>query len=279
MRFIWLFIGWVGLAGVASAAAQGRLWARLERNVEITHRGQPDWATPLVTVSPRPEEGFRTDFSRQSTAGGRTAWNYGGAKGLQFLPLPRMELRLSPPPFFAHSNPKLEDGFGDVAFRLKYRLYGSAESSHDAIVTAELGASLPTGKSGNGSCCAVMSPTLEAGKGFGRLALTASAGGTLPVSGVTTLGRQVVLNEAIQYHATQYRGTRLLWLETEFNSTLYRGGRNDGKAQTFVTPGLVVSRIRLRGRLKLTLGAGEQIALTRFYTYNHSPIFSGRMRF
>jgi hypothetical protein len=33
------------------------------------------------------------------------------------------------------------------------------------------------------------------------------------------------------------------------------------------------------GNLTLTLGAGEQIALTHFNTYNHSPIFSVRLRF
>jgi hypothetical protein len=70
----------------------------------------------------------------------------------------------------------------------------------------------------------------------------------------------------------------------ETNSTFYLGGSNDGKQQTFVTPGVIVSRIPLKRsggavRLALTLAAGEQIALTHFNTYNHSPIFSGRFRF
>ena len=80
--------------------------------------------------------------------------------------------------------------------------------------------------------------------------------------------------------------TQLLWFETEFNSTFYKGGSNDGKQQTFTTPGVIVSRIPLirgstgaRDVLALTLGAGEQIALTHFNTYNHSPIFTGRLRF
>jgi hypothetical protein len=99
------------------------------------------------------------------------------------------------------------------------------------------------------------------------------------------LGRQVVLNEAFQYHATGFRATRLLWVETEFNTTMYRGGKNDGREQTFATPGVIVSRMQLRHdaaggeKLALTLAAGEQIALTHFNTYNHSPIFSARLRF
>jgi hypothetical protein len=78
--------------------------------------------------------------------------------------------------------------------------------------------------------------------------------------------------------------TKLLWTEAEINSTFYLGGSNDGKQQTFATPGVLISRIPLNGsggvvRLTLTLGAGEQIALTHFNTYNHSPIFSVRFRF
>jgi hypothetical protein len=32
-----------------------------------------------------------------------------------------------------------EDGFGDVAFRMKFRVYGSSEDHRNAIVTALLG--------------------------------------------------------------------------------------------------------------------------------------------
>jgi hypothetical protein len=83
----------------------------------------------------------------------------------------------------------------------------------------------------------------------------------------------------------QWKVSSLVWVETEFNSTLYAGGKNDGKHQTFTTPGVVVSRIPIghygdeHYPLVLTLGAGEQIALTHFHTYDHAPIFSGRVRF
>jgi hypothetical protein len=277
-------LGLLALVG-RSAAAQGGWMAWEEREVAAAAKAQPGWATPLVTISPKVEQGFRTDFVRQSVSGGKTTWNYGNTKGLQIVPWRRLEVRFSPPPFISHSNPKVEDGFGDVAFRAKYRFYGSSEAQHNAVVTAELGASVPTGKSGNGSCCAILTPTLEAGKGIGRLDVLASAGGSLPVSNAVGLGRQVVLNEAFQYHATGFRATRLLWVETEFNTTMYRGGKNDGREQTFATPGVIVSRMQLRHdaaggeKLALTLAAGEQIALTHFNTYNHSPIFSARLRF
>ena len=269
-----LFVG-----GSISAVAQDGWFKRYEARLEETLTQQPHWATPLVTTNPRVEEDIRADFVRQSLSGGQQSWNYGNTKGLQIVPLRRVELRFSPPPFITHTNSKLEDGFGDVAFRAKVRLYGSSEDHHNAIVTALLGASVPTGKSGNGSCCAILTPTLEAGKGFGKVDFVTSLGGSLPVSNAVKLGRQFVWNNAAQVHVT-----KLLWIETETNSTYYFGGTNDGKQQTFMTPGVIVSRIPLNRNsgtvhLTLTLGVGEQIALTHFNTYNHSPIFSGRFRF
>ena len=263
------------------AVAQSSFIGRYQQRLQATLLEQPHWATPLVTVNARLEEGLRADFVRQTAPGGPTTWNLGNTKGLQIVPLRRVEVRFSPPPFFLHSNPQTEDGFGDVAFRIKYRIYGSSEEHHNAIVTIYMGASVPTGKSGNGSCCAILTPTLELGKGFGRLALTTSGGGSLPVSGTDKLGRSAVWNNAIQF-----RATGLLWLQNEFNSTFYKGGKYDGRQQTFATPGIVVSRIpliRAAGRqpspLTITLGAGEQIALTHFNTYNHAPIFTARLRF
>ncbi len=263
------------------ALAQKTLLDWYQAQAASTQKNQPQWATPLVTTSPRIEQGLRTDFVRQTTADGQTTWNYGNTNGLQFIPFRRIELRLSPPPYMTHSNRSIEDGFGDVGFRMKYRLYGSNEEHHNAIATVFLRASVPTGKSGNGSCCATLAPTLELGKGIRKVALTTSLGGSLPVTNATKLGRQIAWNNAVQLHAT-----KLLWLETEFNSTYFLGGKSDGKTQTFVTPGLIVSRIPLvRGRdgkrdpLLLSVGAGEQIALTHFKTYDHLPIFTARLRF
>ena len=265
--------------GQLRASGQDGWFKNYQARVASTLTAQPHWPSPLVTTSPRLEQEFRTDFVRQSLTAGQQSWNYGSTKGLQVVVLRQLELRFSPPPFITHTNPKSEDGFGDVAFRAKVRLYGSSEDHHNAIVTALLGASVPTGKNGNGSCCAILSPMLEAGKGLGRFDVITSFGATLPVSNVTKLGRQFVFNNAEQYHV---KG--LLWVESEFNSTFYYGGSNDGKQQTFVTPGIFVRGIPLSGSaggapLALTLAVGEQIALTHFDTYNHSPIFSARLRF
>ncbi len=273
------FLSLLAVLAAPPIDAQSDWLERYEARLKATQAQQPNWATPLITTNPRLAEDIRTDFVRQSLSAGQKSWNYGNTKGLQIVPFRRIELRFSPSPFITHTNPKVEDGFGDVAFRAKVRLYGSSEVQHNAIVTALLGASVPTGKSGNGSCCAILTPTLEAGKGFGKFDAVTSLGGSLPVSNTAKLGRQFIWNNALQYH-----GPWLMWVETEFSSTFYYGGSNDGKQQTFITPGVAVSRIPLNrsGRvvhLTLTLAAGEQIALTHFNTYNHSPIISIRLRF
>jgi hypothetical protein len=139
---------------------------------------------------------------------------------------------------------------------------------------------------GNGSCCAVVTPTLAVGKGFGQLALTSTAGGSLPVTNSKGLGHTITWNNTIQYRAAKTGVARLFWPELEFNSSFFKGGPNDGKTTTFATPGLIVGRIPLThdakgapGRLGLTFGAGQQIALTQFHTYNHATVLTLRVPF
>lgn len=267
--------------GPVGASAQSGFVTRYQARAVATQVNQPRWATPLVTVNARIEQQFRTDFVRQTSSSGQQTWNLGGSKGFQFIPLPRTEIRISPPPFLMHYQGKSIDGFGDMSFRGKFRLYGSNEQHHNAIATAILGASIPTGKNANGSCCAILTPALDIGKGIGNLVLVTSIGGSLPVSNPAKLGRSIVWNNSLQYHLT-----KLVWVQSEFNSTFYKGGPNDGKQQTFITPDLVISRIPLihgaagkQDVLGLTIGVGEQIALTHFHTYNHAPVFTLRLKF
>jgi len=81
----------------------------------------------------------------------------------------------------------------------------------------------------------------------------------------------------------QYKATSLLWPEIEVNSTFYHLGTNDGKNQTFVTPGLMTSRIQLTreksNRLGVIFGAGMQIATSSFHAYNHALVVTGRITF
>jgi len=204
---------------------------------------------------------------------------------MQLYPERHIELIFNVPPFFNRSN-GAQDGFGDVSFLGKYRFYSRNEEHGNAIVTAFVSGSIPTGKNANGSCCAIVTPTLAVGKGLGRLALTSTAGGSLPASNASGLGHTIVWNSAVQYRVARTGLTRFFWPEAEINSSFYKGGSNDGKIATFATPGLIIGRIPLThdasgkpGRLGLTFGAGQQIALTHFHTYNHATVITMRLPF
>jgi hypothetical protein len=81
-------------------------------------------------------------------------------------------------------------------------------------------------------------------------------------------------NNAFQHHVF-----RKFWPEVELNSTIFQDGPNDGKKQNFVTPGLIIGRLRLSSRVGLTFGAGYQIATTHFHTTNHNAILTIRFPF
>src|SRR5215469_6034888 len=56
-----------------------------------TESGQPHWAAPMFTVTPRLVQQFRYDMGWQPNAGFTNA-NYGGGKGVEIVPCDRVEL-------------------------------------------------------------------------------------------------------------------------------------------------------------------------------------------
>jgi hypothetical protein len=254
-------------------AAQSPVADWLHR-VSETQADQPHWVTPVVTVTPRLEQELRYDFVSQQRSNGDDLFNYGNTKGLELIPTHNTEIIFNVPAYITHSKPGLANGWGDVSFLLKYRLASRNERNGNYIVTAFLAGSIPTGTNHNGSTAAIVTPTIAGGKGFGRFSVQSTLGVSLPVNDVTTIGRSVLFNNAFQYHAA-----RFLWPEVELNSTFWSAGTQDGKKQTFVTPGVVIGRFPLHNRIGLTLGAGFQIAVTQYHNYNHAAVGTIRMPF
>jgi hypothetical protein len=242
--------------------------------VDKTKDEQPHWVTPLATTTPRLEEEYRYDQLWQPNAKGVTTDNYDGGKGLELIPSDKVEVILNVPPYIDHNNPKIRNGWGDVAFLVKYRLFAANEEHGNYILTAFLGWSLPTGQFSNGALHPVITPTIAYGKGFGSFDLQGTLGVGLPTADTSTLGRTIAWNNTFQY-----RLFRKFWPEVELNSTFFQDGKNDGQKQNFVTPGLVMGRFRLVGRVGFTVGGGYQIATTQFHTANHNAILSIRFPF
>lgn len=113
--------------------------------VSRTQAEQPHWITPLVTVTPRLEQEWRSDFISQSQPHGVSTLNYGAGKGLELIPTDHTEVIFGVPPYFEHNNSKSSDGFGDVNFLVKYRLLSAKiaathfhTSNHNWIISARL---------------------------------------------------------------------------------------------------------------------------------------------
>ena len=266
------------IAGVSVVCTRaGWVFLFLGRRAGSTLAAQPAWPTAVVTANAGLVQLFRTDFVRQITPTEITTWNYGNSKGLDLIPWYRTEFDVTVPPYIQHNSPKVEDGFGDVSMLLKYRILSDGEA-HAYSMSFSAGGTIPTGSHSNGSTAGSISPTFYGGKGFRKLDVQSSVGETLPTGHTAKLGRPVVWNAV-----AQYRVGKIFWPEIENNATYYRGGSHDGKSQDFVTPGLILSKFKLEhnpsNRLSLTFGAGEQIAMTQFHTYNHGLIFTSRLAF
>lgn len=270
--FLSLVLCSAAIFGTCTALAQQSFIETWQDHATTTQNAQPHWVTPLATVTPRLEQEFRTDFLREITPTRTDTWLYGNGRGLELIPARHIELLFNIPPYIQH-NSAAKDGFGDTTFLLKYRIFARNEEAGNAIVTAFVGGSIPTGSYSNGSTDASVTPTLAVGKGFGRFDAQSTAGATLPVANSNKLGRPIAWNTALQYRLDPH-----WWPEVEFNSTFFEGGPNDGRVQNFVTPGLI-GRWKLHNRLGVTVGAGMQIASSHYHAYNHGLVISARMPF
>src|SRR5580693_1385612 len=133
---------------VAAATASGAQTApdasfitNYQARVTATQSEQPHWITPLVTVTPRLEQEFRSDFVRQTNSKLQDTWNLGNSKGLEIIPFSRVELLFNVPPFLDHDT-GAKDGFGDVSFNSKFRFFSRNEQKGNSILTAYLAATI-----------------------------------------------------------------------------------------------------------------------------------------
>jgi len=254
-------------------------FTRWGQRATATQSKQPAWAVPVMAPYPMLIQVFRVDFTRQVTPALTDTWNYGASRGLNLIPGFNSEFDFYYPPYIQHNAKGAKDGFGDVGFLGKYRILSGNEKHGNYMLSAQLGATIPTGSYSNGSTDASVSPALLVGKGFGKFDVISSLGGTLPTGDTVKLGRSVAWNTTAQYHAGKY-----FWPELEDNATFYHGGKNDGKMQNFLTPGLVLSKFKFRpqdaaNRAAVAFGAGEQIATSGFHTYNHNLVLTARLLF
>lgn len=243
--------------------------ANWQARASKTQSEQPKWAVPMYSPFPMLAQVFRLDFTRQRSSTGADTWNIGGGKGFNFIPFEKTQVDVFFPGYLIHTD-GAQDGFGDMTLVGKYRFLSAPEKKGNYVVSGALGISIPTGSYKNGAASTALTPTLLTGKGFGKLALMSSLGGTLPTSNTATTGRTIHWNTVAQYKIGKYFSP-----EVELNSNTWVGGTRDGKTQMFISPGLIVGRLPFRpadphSRIGLTVGAAFQTAVTSYHTYNHA---------
>ncbi|SNS45316.1 hypothetical protein SAMN05421770_1011038 [Granulicella rosea] len=258
------------------------LFTKWEDRVRKTSAEQPGWVVPVITPAAIVTQLIKPEFARQITTTHGETDIWGDNKGLQLIPYYKTEVDIVIPPYIEHNNPaygnvKNLDGAGDFSMVLKYRPFTSNEQHHNYSVAVQLAASGATGSYKNGVLRNTYTPNLIVGKGYKRFDVQSALGGNLPIGNIHTIGRTIAWNTVAQYRIWK------LWPEVELNSTWFHLGPNDGKNQTFVTPGLMVSKFKLRknpkDRLSVNFGAGMQIATSPFHAYNHAIVVTTRFVF
>jgi hypothetical protein len=237
---------------------------------------QPHWITPLVTVTPRLEEEFRYDQMWESLPSGKTLTIYGGGKGLELIPFERVEVIIGVPAWESENTSPAKQGWADENFLIKYRLLSANEKEGNYILTAFFGLSVPNGSSAYSQEHFVYTPTIAFGKGWGDIDFQSTLGVSIPDNGSDSkgAGTPILWNTAFQY-----RVAKIVWPEVEFNYTDWPNGKHNGIDQLFVTPGVVIGRIPIAGRLGLTIGAGYQVAATDKPLYSNNFILTARLPF
>lgn len=238
---------------------------------------QPHWVTPLATVTPRLEEEYRYDQSWNTlpTHNHAVVDNYGNTKGLEFIPFDPVEIIVGVPGYETENRP-LKHGWADETFLAKYRILSGNEKNGDYILTVFFGLSVPSGSAAFSSEHYGFTPTIAFGKGGGDFDFQSTLGITFPDNGAvhTGPGTPVAFNTAFQYRIEKF-----FWPEVEANYTYWPNGENEGRNQLLLTPGLIIGRIPISGRVGITFGAGCQFPITTQVTTHRNFIFSARIPF
>jgi hypothetical protein len=239
---------------------------------------QPHWVTPLVTVTPRLEEELRYDQMWESDHDDHSLTSFGGGKGLELIPAQNIEVIIGIPAWQTKfSSPQHQDGWTDETFLIKYRLLSANEQEGNYILTAFMGLSVPNGSGNTTGNHFLYTPTLAGGKGWGDFDIQSTLGVTIPDnrSVKSGSGTPIASNTTLQYHVMKY-----FWPEVEANFTYWPNGEHDEISQLYITPGLVVGRLPIAGRLGLTFGLSYQIAVTDEHpNYRNNLVFSVRLPF
>jgi hypothetical protein len=291
--------GNAGADSVAPQPSQGSVYspfvdfqAKYDAWLAMVHRTheeeQPDWMTPVLTVTPTLQQEIRTDYSLLSAAKHLDTNTY-VSKGTEIIPTENTEFIFGNPTWVTKDLPgnKQASGWSDWTFLYKYRLLSSPSNAGNYVVTLMLSTSFDTGSRNITAGHDVITPLVGFGKGFktqyGEFDYQGTIGPSIPGSRVSTLGTPVTWNSAFQYGNRLNIGGYTLpcWPELEATWTYYPSGEHNGQNQVYLAPGLIFGRFKLSEHTYFVVGAAYQFAATsdKEAAYNHQWLVTMRIPF
>ncbi len=252
--------------------------------VHHTHeKEQPDWMTPIVTITPTLQQEIRTDYDLTSSKGLET--DTYGAKGTEIIPTENTEIIFGNPTWVTKDLPKgaQASGWADWSTLFKYRLISSPSTEGNYVVTFLLATSFATGSNEISAGYDVVTPMLGFGKGFktsiGEFDYQATVGPAIPSSEFNKVGTPVTWNNAFQY------GNRFclfgyeipVWPEFEVTWVSFPNGEESGQQQVYLTPGINLGRFQLTEHTYFVVGAGYQFAATPDHSFGNQWLITMRI--
>ena len=250
---------------------------------------QPNWMTPITTVTLRLEQEYRYDQSQQYLQNGAEINNYFSGKGLELIPTTTNEILINVPNYEQRlpegSKVAPATGFADGNFvTIKQRILSANNENGNYILTAFLGFQAPTGITAFTNRPAwIVTPTISGGWGRGDFDFQGTIGYTLPTDERNHIGNTLLTSLTLQYHLLDY-----FWPEFAFNDTQWTSGERANRNQLLVGPGIMFGRFNIyKDLVKFNFGIAYQLAIVPAHAitdpltplYNHAWIVSARLTF
>jgi hypothetical protein len=237
---------------------------------------QPTWMGPLIQSDARIGQGIKFSVSKSDFPPVHPIV-YGNNKGLSMVVDRRFQVEFDPPSYFRNHSSTHQDGFGNAATQVKWRLAsGNAEHGNFALTALLFHGFAPRGYQ-NQILSSYYVPAISAGKGFGRFVLLTNVGGFLPTAKIAAQGRTVEWNMTAQARATAH-----ITFDIENNAAFVHASPDDGKTQNFITP-VAFYTVRRKDwkpeHAAVVFDCGEQIATSSYHAYNHNLITEMRIMF
>lgn len=252
---------------------------RWYRMTEESRKRQPQWMSPLISITPGLVQQVRYDVYDQSGGNGNKKWDFGNGKGIDFLAAPTVQVTIGLPQYLYSPGGGSPSGFRGENFALKERILSSPEGEGNYVLSVYLGALSPTGTipAREPSDHWIWTPMILFGKGWGPFDLMINIGTQYADGDNRNLSSAIVYNLALQYRL----GLLCPAVELSSGPTITRF-LDVGTSGFFVTPQILFGPFPAGNGVSLAGGIGYQIALNSvsiLEQYANALILSFRMLF